>query len=328
LFGGKFENLFLFGHADIERSNFSGGLPSFSSEGDRQTFRYQGTVSINDRNRFAFGAEKEASAANGEETSIDGLFALYELQPTDTLTVTAGLRRDDHERFGAETTARLAVAYNPSDYATIRASWGEGFKAPTLFQTTFFCCDATAPNANLLPETSEAYDVGVTVRSTDGRGELGLTYFDQDTTNLITFSFAVGAYENIAQAKSSGVELQGRFQVSALVGLAASYAYIDATDGNGTQLVRVPEHSGDLSLRIDPQGPLSGSLLVRYNGAEQDPNGVVESWTRVDVSGRYQLNDRVELFARVENLFDEQYQQVLGYGTPGLSGSIGARLSF
>jgi vitamin B12 transporter len=328
LFDGKFENLFLIGHTDIERDNFSDGQPSFSSEGDRQTFRYQGTVSINDQNRLAFGVEQEDSEANGEETSINGLFALYELHPVDTLTLTAGLRRDDHERFGAQTTARMAVAYNPSDQLTVRASWGEGFKAPSLFQTTFFCCGATAPNANLLPETSEAFDIGVTVRSADGNGELGVTYFDQDTSNLITFSFAIGGYENIAVAKSTGVELQGRFQFSEMLGLAVSYAYIDATDGSGTELLRVPEHSGDVSVRIDPDGPFSGALLLRYNGAEQDPNGVVDSWTRVDLSGRYQLNERLELFARIENLFDTEYQQILGYGTPGLSGSIGARMSF
>ena len=69
-------------------------------------------------------------------------------------------------------------------------------------------------------------------------------------------------------------------------------------------------------------------LLIRYNGEEQDSSGVVGSWTRVDLSGRYQVSDKVELYARVENLLDEHYQQILGYGTPGLSGSIGARLTF
>ena len=94
-------------------------------------------------------------------------------------------------------------------------------------------------------------------------------------------------------------------------------------DGSGTALIRVPKHSGDITFRLDPQGPISGTLLVRYNGEEQDSNGVVGSWTRVDLSGRYQLSDKVELYARVENLLDEHYQQILGYGTPGLSGSIG-----
>jgi vitamin B12 transporter len=68
--------------------------------------------------------------------------------------------------------------------------------------------------------------------------------------------------------------------------------------------------------------------LVRYNGEEQDPNGMVDSWTRVDLSARYALTDQFELYGRIENLLDEQYQQVLGYGTPGISGTIGARLGF
>jgi vitamin B12 transporter len=54
----------------------------------------------------------------------------------------------------------------------------------------------------------------------------------------------------------------------------------------------------------------------------------VDSWTRVDLSARYALNDRVEFYARIENLLDEHYQQILGYGTPGLSGTLGARLRF
>jgi vitamin B12 transporter len=328
LFDGKLDNLFLMGYSDIDRKSFSDGLPSFSSDGNRTTLRYQGTLSINDRNRLAFGAEREDSEANDQETSSDGLFALYEWQPVDVLTLTAGLRRDDHEEFGTETTGRLAAAYNPHDQLTFSASWGEGFKAPTIFQTTFFCCGATEPNADLLAETSEAYDIGVTVRTADGRGELGLTYFDQDTTNLIDFSFAIGSYENIDQANSSGVEMLGSYQFSDWADIAVSYAYIDATDGNGELLPRVPKRSGDVSFGFDPNGPLSGMLLIRYNGEEQDSSGVVGSWTRVDLSGRYQVSDKIELYARVENLLDEHYQQILGYGTPGLSGSIGARLTF
>ncbi len=328
LFGGKLDNTFLLGHAEIDRNSFSGGLPGFSSEGDRTTYRYQGTLGINDSNRLAFGIEREKSVSNGDDTSIDGVFALYELRPTDALTLTAGLRRDDHERFGGETTGRVAVAYNPSDQVTLRASWGEGFKAPTLFQTTFFCCGATEPNANLMPETSEAYDVGVTFRTADERGEIGLTYFDQETKNLITFSFGIGGYENIERAKSKGVELEGRYQLSQWLEASMSYAHIDAKNGGGEQLYRVSEHSGDLAFSVNPEGRLTATVLAKYNGKEQDPNGVVGSWTRVDVSARYALTETIDLDARIENLLDENYQQVLGYGTPGLSGFIGAKLKF
>ncbi len=328
LFDGKFENMFLVGYSDIERNNFSNGQPSFSSEGDRKTFRYQGTVSFNESNRLAFGAEREDSEANGDETSIDGVFALYEFKPSDVLTVTAGVRRDDHERYGGETTSRLAMAYNPHEQITLSASWGEGFKAPTIFQTTFFCCGATTANADLRPETSEAFDVGLVLRSNGGRAEIGVTYFDQDTTDLIDFSFAIGGYQNISRALSSGFELYGEYQFSDWLEVGLSYAYIDAEDGFGEKLSRVPEHSGDVTFFVDPEGPWSGNVLIRHNGEEQDPNGLVDSWTRIDVSGRYALSDTVEIYARIENLFDEEYQQILGYGTPDLSGIVGIRLGF
>jgi vitamin B12 transporter len=328
LFDGRLENVLLLGYSDIDRENFTAGEPGFSSEGDRTTLRYQGTLAINDRNRLAFGAEREDSAANEDETSIEGLFALYELKPLDSLTLSAGLRRDDHERYGAETTGRFSLAYNPNDQVTVSGSWGEGFKAPTIFQTTFFCCGAVGPNTNLEAERSEAYDIGITLRTSDRRGELGVTYFDQDTTNQIDFFFDVGGYGNISEAKSSGFEIEGSFQFSDWAGLAVSYAYIDAVDGEGERLSRVPENSGNVTLRLDPEGPISGSVLALHNGGEKDQNNVVDSWTRVDVSGRYALNEKVEIYVHIENLLDEEYQQILGYGTPGLSGRIGATLRF
>ncbi|MCP4044357.1 MAG: TonB-dependent receptor [Gammaproteobacteria bacterium] len=327
-FDGKLDNFLLVGYTDIERNSFTDGLPGFSSEGDRLTLRYQGSISVNERNRIAFGAEQEDSEANGDDTTIRGLFGLYEWKPTTSLTLSAGLRRDDHERYGGETTGRLALAYNPNEQVTMRGSWGEGFKAPSIFQTTFFCCGAEEPNADLRPETSDAFDTGITLRTSDGRGEIELTYFNQDTTDLIDFSFTVGGYENIAEAKTSGIELFGRYRVSQWGELTAEYTYIDARDGMGDDLPRVPAHSGNVTFIYDPAGPLSGSAVLRYNGKEQDPNGSVDAWTRVDLSARYRFNERFEIYTRIENLLDEQYQQVLGYGTPGLSGYVGGQLRF
>ena len=328
LFDGRLDNVLLAGYSDIDRESFSDGMPGFSSKGDRKIYRYQGTLQLNDNHRLAFGAEQEDSKANGDDTSINGLFALYELQALDSLTLTAGLRRDDHDRFDAETTGRLAVAYNPHDQLTLRASWGEGFKAPTLFQTTFFCCGATAADPNLKPERSEAYDVGVVFRTSNARGQIGLTYFNQDIDDLITFSFGIGAYENIDRATSSGVEVDGHYRLTEWLDAAISYAYIDAKDGAGDTLIRVPKHSGDLLFSLNPDGRLGGTVQVKYNGEEQDPNGVVPSWTRFDLAGHFAMSESLRLYARIENLFDEQYQQIIGYGTPGLSGHIGARLSF
>ncbi|MCG8441009.1 MAG: TonB-dependent receptor [Caulobacterales bacterium] len=328
LFADRLKTLLLVGYSDIDRENVTDGVSSFAAEGERALYRAQGEWTIDARNTLLVGAERDDSSAGDGDTAIDSLFALYELKPHRTLTLTGGARRDDHERFGAETTGRVAAAFNPTEALTLRASWGQGFKAPTIFQTTFFCCGAAGPNADLQSESSSAFDIGVELRAPGGRGVVGATYFDQDTDNLITFSFLAGGYENIAEARSRGVEVFARYELTDWLSVSADYAWIDAEDGGGERLIRVPVHSGDVTATLDPAGPISGAILVRHNGAEEDLAGQVDAWTRVDLTGRYALSERLELFARVENLFDADYQQILGYGTPGVSGSAGVRVRY
>lgn len=330
LFDGLLDNLVQVGYSDIERENRSNGVQSYYTEGDRALFRYQGTLNINESNKLAFGAEREETSANSDESSIDSLFALYEFKPVDDLTLTGGLRMDDHETFGSETTGRVAAAWTATDQLVVRASWAQGFKAPSIFQSTYICsfCGLTEPNRNLKPETSEAYDIGVEWHSADQRLMLGATLFDQETENLIDFSFTAG-YDNIAFVESQGVELVGAYTFTSWLNVSANYTYIDAKDGDGNELARLPETSANVTVSFDPEGPFSGAVLVRYNGEEANTNGTdLDSWTRFDLTGSYDLNDKVELYGRIENVFDEDYQQILGYGTPGTSGSLGLRLRF
>lgn len=330
LFDGLLDNLVQVGYSDIERENRSNGVQSYYTDGDRALFRYQGTLNINEANKVAFGAEREETSANSDESSVDSLFALYEFKPVDDLTLTGGLRMDDHETFGSETTGRVAAAWTATDQLVVRASWAQGFKAPSIFQSTYVCsfCGLTEPNRNLKPETSEAYDIGVEWHSADQRLMLGATLFDQETENLIDFSFTAG-YDNIAFVESQGVELVGAYTFTSWLNVSANYTYIDAEDGDGNELARLPETSANVTVSFDPEGPFSGAVLVRYNGEEANTNGTdLDSWTRLDLTGGYDLNDRVELYGRIENVFDEDYQQILGYGTPGTSGSLGLRLRF
>ncbi len=326
LLGGRLHNLLLVGRAEIDRRNLTNGVQSFEARGERTLYRYQGTLTIDASNTLALGAEREESSASGNDSALNGLFALYEWQPVERLTLTGGLRSDHHQHFGSQTTGRVAAAVRPVANLTLRGSWGQGFKAPTIFQTSFFCCGATAANAALEPERSKGIELGAEWRSEQGLGHLGVTVFQQDTRDLISFSFAIGGYQNIAEVESKGIEVSAAWNLTDSLALSADYAYIKAREGDGGSLLRLPSHSGDLALSFDPSGPFSGTLLLRYNGRETNRDGSrLGDWARVDLNARYELSERLELFARIENLFDTQYQQILGYGTPGLSGSLGAR---
>ena len=126
------------------------------------------------------------------------------------------------------------------------------------------------------------------------------------------------------------MEVTADYQILPWLSVQGNYTFTAAEDSDGNALPRVPEHAADATIVIDPSGPLSGALLVRYNGEEDEAfgAGTVESWTRLDITAQYAMSDSFELYGRIENLLDTDYQQVLGYGTPGLSGSIGVRVTY
>ncbi|NNU14738.1 TonB-dependent receptor [Parvularcula sp. ZS-1/3] len=316
----------LAGHSTIDRDSFAGGNPAFGAEGQRTSLRYQATGAPSKRLRLAGGAEADLREAGGDDTAILSLFSLAEYSVSDALTFTAGLRRDEHEEFGGETTGRVALAYEAAPGLTLRANWGQGFRAPSLFQQTFFCCGAAGPNASLEPERSQGYEVGG--RFVRGPFDIDLALFRLDTDDLIDFSFAGGAYINVAEATSEGAEVHAGVDILPWLRSEASYTYLQAEDGDGNRLARVPEHTGTFLLIADPKGPFSGTVSARYNGEETDNFGTVDAWTRLDISLRYELSDVVELYARGENLTDTDYQEVFGYGTPGRSGTAGIRVRY
>ena len=327
LFGEKLENTFSFNQSDISRDYFTDNNLTFGADGDRKLYRYQGNTGFGKYNKIAFGFEKEESNVSLDKLSIDSLFLLYQFQPIKDLVVSAGIRNDDNKGFSSKTTRKIAAAYKISENISIKSSWGEGFKVPTIFQTTFFCCGSNSANTNIRPEVSTSYDLGFDFSLKD-KFSFSFIYFKQDVNNQINFSFSLGGYENIDFVESDGFEISSNSKVSETVNLFINYSYIDSIDGNGLRLINIPKDSGELVLTYEPASKISGSMALKYNGSEISTYGNLNSWSRVDINLFYKLNNFSEVYFRVENLFDEDYQQVFGYGTPDRSGLVGIKVTF
>ncbi len=335
LLDGRFENTFSVEFSDIDRAHI--GPVSFFGKGERLNFDYLGNFTVNDQWRVTGGLQHEEVKAKtdeiaSEEVTIDSVFADVEWTPIENLILTGGLRYDDHETFGDVTTGRITAAYNiPETGTRFHASWGEGFKAPSLYQLTYICtfCGLTTPASDLDPEESKAWDIGVSQRFFDDRVTVGATYFNQEGTDIIDFDFLLG-YINVAEVESQGVEFEVRADISDAVSINGHYVYTDAEDATtGEQLARQPEHEAFLSLNWDITEQLATSLDVTYHGEQMDsPFATTDEWTRVDLKASYDLHDQVQLYGRVDNLFDEDYQHVLNYGTPGRSAFLGMRGTF
>jgi vitamin B12 transporter len=328
------EHQFSVSGSNIERQTFSAFGSVF--EADRQAYRWQANGETGAAT-YAFGAEREESTGSlstGDDVSLGttSVFATGRYQVSDALSVTGGLRFDDTDDFGSKTTGRVSAAYELGYGFTLSGAYGTGFKAPSVSQAACDFCFAAIPFPTLRPEKAEGYEAAIGWRSSDGRIEGRATVYRLEVEDQITYFFDTTTFDsyyiNIAETATDGVELEGRALLGGGFDLSLAYAWTDAQDETtGARLLRVPEHSGSATLGWTGDR-LSGGLTVRAEGDQDDSGGVREGFVTTNVNAAYELTDHVTLTARVENLADEHYQQVRGYGEPGRSGYVGIRLRY
>ena len=249
------------------------------------------------------------------------------------VNVAAGVRVDDHSQFGTHVTtgANGSVALGGGWRA--RASYGEGFKAPTLYELY----DPYTGNLGLKPETSRSYDIGLEKGDRSARQHFAVTLFRRESRNLIDVDPNY-VYYNIAKARAEGVEVEGDQQVTGTLRVAASYSYVRSRNlETGLDVARRPRNSLKLSadwqapVRVSRAGGLmlgadlavtSGSLDYYTNGPAPTPlGGHVVGTVRASLA----VTDKVELFGRVENVGDAHYQTAAGYNSPGRGAWLGVR---
>ncbi|RZJ03294.1 MAG: TonB-dependent receptor [Brevundimonas sp.] len=320
--------------SDIARETVSSFPSAF--EADRQVFRWQADGSAAGVD-FVIGAEREdteGSLSTGltEELGTTSAFATARVDPTDRFSLTGALRFDDTDDFGSKTTGRVSGAFEAGAGFILSAAYGTGFKAPSISQAVCDFCFSSQPFPVLRPETAEGYEGAIGWGSADGRIEGRLTLYRLNVEDQITYIFDPATFDsyyvNVAETATDGVEFEGRGQLGHGIDLTVAYAWTDARDETtGARLLRVPEHAGSATLGWTGKR-LSGALTVRAEGDQDDAGGVREAFVTANLNGSYALTDKVTLTARIENLADERYQQVFGYGEPGRSGYVGVRLRY
>lgn len=320
-------NSILFGESEIDRKYYTNNIENFSAKGERKFIRYVGYYSLNDNNSFTFGFENEEVATSGVDFDTKSIFLLYETLISKNFGFSLGLRGDDRNNLASQETPKITAFYNLNDEWRLRANWGEGFKLPTIFQSTFFCCGAEKPNENLLPETSEGYEIGIDYKSNENFNKIGVTFFDQDISNMIDFSFSIGGYENVKKVYSKGIEVNFVSKLRDNITISGSFSKLDSKNEFGSRLSRLPEEKG--SLNIDFSLGLNNNFYISlfYNGDEVDPRGEVSDWFRSDLNFSRNISDKAKIYFKVKNIFDEEYQDIYGYGTEERSFSVGINLS-
>jgi vitamin B12 transporter len=317
---------------DLKRDNISTSTSTY--EADRTNLRWTaGRGAPGDRLGYIVGLERddtEASISTGATADLGATsaFGVVRFSPVDRLTLTGALRHDNPDDFDAKTTARLSATGEIGAGFSLQASWGQGFKTPTISQAVCDFCFPAGPSVGLKPETAEGWDIGMSWGSADGALFIQATGYRLSVEDQI--SYGTGRYVNIDQTLTTGVTVSGEIKAGDFL-VRANYGYTDAVDrSTGRRLLRVPEHAGAVSLGWK-RDAFNAILTVRAEGEQADSNPSTfssenrEGFVTADLAGGWAFTDRLELTARVENLADRGYQETLGYGEPGRAVYVGIR---
>ena len=324
-----------------------GTAPSYGYRGHSERADLTGHVGLPQDFALDFGADSEWSRYSGTYdaehrarlSSAHALLGWY----SDIATIAGGARIDDHSRFGSQWTFGANGTVKLPANLRLRASYGEGFKAPTLFQLL-----SDYGNERLVPEHTRSYDAGLEWRGDQVRA--AITVYRRDSRDLIAYDSCFGmtdgictnrpfgTYDNIGKARAEGVETE--IVANPVPAFTARLAYTftkarNLTGGSanfGNDLARRPRHT--LTASLDWTTPLHDLALgadMRFVSSSFDDAG---NFTRLDggsettVRAILPLTHRVDLHARVENLFNALVPTAAGYGALGRSVFGGLRVRY
>jgi len=343
---------------DSDRKSYSAGALSFGNKGQRYKGSFEsslrfGTDSAVHRLTAAVDVERE-QFQNTSPTSIFvfggrrhtdnvGIVGQYEFLLDEALSLGGSVRHDENNRFADPTTWRAQGSYSFATGTRIRAAYGTGVKNPSYYELFGFSNGKYIGNPNLKPEKSEGWEAGIEQSFGDNVATLGATWFDSKLKNEIFTaflppSFAATPGNRGTDSRQHGVELFLNVRPSKQIRIAANYTYTRSRE-NGAKEVRRPNNIASVNATwSSADDAFSSTVTVRYNGRQSDvaftnPSFIavpvaLKAFVLVNWNAEYKLRPNITVFGRVENLFDDRYEEVFSYATAGRAGYAGVRFGF
>jgi vitamin B12 transporter len=260
-------------------------------------------------------------------------------------TLTGGVRVDDHSVYGTHETYNLNASARLNDSLRLRASYAQGFKAPTLYQLY-----SGYGNAALSPELAQSYDGGIEYSGAQGTVRLALSLYRTDSRDLIDFIRCTGStdpacaqrpgdtFRNVGRARAQGGEFEATYAPSFKWRMTVIYSHDNATDrtpgdpDQGKDLASRPRDV--LSLSTDWTTPFKGLVLGADLRVQSASWGDVANTARLapgentTLRASLPFGSFLDFYARVENLFNDHEPTALGYGAPGRGVFVGVRVRY
>ena len=332
---------------DHDYTYFSAFGPSYVLH-TRHRGEYHGDVAFHLAGTFSYGIDfdrENATVANKRHSRDDtGYYVQQQVELWKRLYITAGVRAEDNTTFGTSENPGLAVSFRFRPDTRLRFSAGKGIKEPN-FTENFSENRFFFGNPDLLAERSRSWETAIEQSFWHDRIAADLTWFDNRFRNLIELvrqPDGSSRYQNIGRTLARGLELRARTRVRQ-VSIQSNYTYLDGHIQQSNQtsfpfrsrdpLLRRPRHSGDFAVTwSEPRWKAYWSSRFIGRRADSDffafPTPLTSNpgYTASDASFSYDFVRQISAFVRIENIFDRDYQEVLGYQALGRGVVVGTRV--
>lgn len=242
-------------------------------------------------------------------------------------------RHDKHSEFGGHTTGQIAWGRDVSDEVRVFASYGTAFLAPSLnqlFHPGYFG-GFYAGNPNLDPERSRTAELGLRYR-VSASTHYRVNAFDTRVKNLIDYAGPNFQQINIGEATMRGLEFEYSTVRGPWLG-TLNVTFQQARDEDtGNELVRRPDRKLALNVsrkigigRIGSELFLSSKRTDRAYVDGESATVTQPGYGLVNLYAAYPVAKDLSVEARIENLFDKEYELAYGYNTPDRAAYIALR---
>lgn len=310
------------GSSKDESDNFKDSVFKSRFETERNTISFQNDLSITDEHLLTLGIDYQKDRIGGTTsyavTSRDnkGVYTQY-LGTLANQDLQLSLRQDDNEQFGDHTTGNAAWGYALQNGLQFKASYGTAFKAPTFNELYY----PGYGNANLQPEESRSTELGISGEVNWGRWSSNI--YETRVDDLIAYDANISAPGNINQARIRGLEMTFAVQIEGW-DFTTNATLLDSENRSpGTQRGNVLPRRAEQSLRFDAVHYVGkhtlGATLFTEGKRYDDLSNTHElsGYSTVDLRAEYALSKDWLLQARVENLFDKEYETAAFFNQPG-----------
>lgn len=269
------------------------------------------------------GMANRGKAANVLKTVNElAVYAYTQQQLVQKVTLSAGLRMENHSVYGQEFIPMAGINYNPSNTTTVKALVSKGFRNPTIMELYLY-----APNEDLQPEQMVNYEISWLQSLLDNRLNLGLTVYKAKGENTIQVvgQGPTAQRQNVGSFTNQGFEATARYSILPNLMLHANYSYLDLK----TPILAAPRQQLNVSANYRYA---IWSLNAHVQHIEKLYTAVspikTETYTLLNVRLSAQPVKNLELFLAGNNLLDKQYEINYGYPLAGIHGNVGVNYKF